>query len=102
VLDNASMPEPVVDAGTDGTKVQRLWAKGAVSGYEIKFDNPRCPTTGCDVSHCVYVGAFDYRATGQFVPPSVSGTPGDVTSLDVALPDKANGPTGFSILVTCP
>src|SRR5262245_2577963 len=102
VIDNASMTQPVVDAGTPGTSVVRLLSNGNVSGYQVSFDNPRCPTAGCDVSHCVYVGAFDYRATGQFTPPSVTGTPGDVTSLDVALPSKASGPTGFSILVTCP
>jgi hypothetical protein len=102
VVDDSSMTQPVVDAGTAGTTVQRLLTSGQVTGYEVTFDNPRCPTAGCDVSHFVYVGAFDYRATGQFSPPSFSGTPGDVSSLDVALPAKASGPTGFSILVTCP
>jgi len=102
VIDNASMTQPVVDAGTPGTSVVRLLSNGTVTGYEVSFDNPRCPTAGCDVSHCVYVGAFDYRATGFFSPPSVAGTPGDVTSLDLALPSKSSGPTGFSILVTCP
>jgi hypothetical protein len=102
VLDNSSMTAPVVDSATGGTTAQRLLTNGQVTGYQISFNNPRCPTAGCDVSHCVYVGGFDYRATGQFSPPSVAGTPGDVTSLDVALPSKASGPTGFSILVTCP
>src|SRR5262245_66225134 len=96
------MTQPVVEAGTPGTQVQRLMANGNVTGYEVSFDNPRCPTAGCDVSHCVYVGAFDYRATGHFTPPSVTGTPGDVPSLDVALPSKASGPTGSWILVACP